>query len=166
MKTVNFLLIGIAMLAITTISCNNNKSEVSKVKLEVTPEGSTILADSLIYGIETHENENSDISENEAFKSFLQEKLINYLFDQIYSRNLKAYDFFSDKELSIKEVREIEKAEWFSRSKVGKIQFDEQWYIDKDKSLRKRVKSMTLGVESYSNQGNFIGYRALFKVKF
>jgi len=166
MKTVNFLLIGIAMLAITTISCNNNKSEVSKVKLEVTPEGSTILADSLIYGIETHENENSDISENEAFKSFLQEKLINYLFDQIYSGNLKAYDFFSDKELSIKEVREIEKAEWFSRSKVGKIQFDEQWYIDKDKSLRKRVKSMTLGVESYSNQGNFIGYRALFKVKF
>ena len=166
MKTVNFLLIGIAMLAITTISCNNNKSEVSKVKLEVTPEGSTILADSLIYGIETHENENSDISENEAFKSFLQEKLINYLFDQIYSGNLKAYDFFSDKELSTKEVREIEKAEWFSRSKVGKIQFDEQWYIDKDKSLRKRVKSMTLGVESYSNQGNFIGYRALFKVKF
>lgn len=166
MKTVNFLLIGIAMLAITTISCNNNKSEVSKVKLEVTPEGSTILADSLIYGIETHENENSDISENEAFKSFLQEKLINYLFDQIYSRNLKAYDFFSDKELSIKEVREIEKAEWFSRSKVGKIQFDEQWYIDKDKILRKRVKSMTLGVESYSNQGNFIGYKALFKVKF
>jgi len=166
MKTVNFLLIGIAMLAITTISCNNNKSEVSKVKLEVTPEGSTILADSLIYGIETHENENSDISENEAFKSFLQEKLINYLFDQIYSRNLKAYDFFSDKELSIKEVREIEKAEWFSRSKVGKIQFDEQWYVDKDKILRKRVKSMTLGVESFSNQGNFIGYKALFKVKF
>lgn len=166
MKSVNILLIGIAVLTMATTSCNSKKTEVAKVNFAITPEGATVIADSLIYGIETHENENSDISENEAFKSFLQEKLINYLFDQIYSGNIKAYDFFSDKELSIKEVREIEKADWFSRSKVGKIQFDEQWYIDKDKILRKRVRSMTLGVESYSNQGNFIGYKALFKVKF
>ena len=166
MKSVNILLIGLAVLTLATTSCNNRKSEVVKTNFSVTPEGSTVIADSLIYGIETHENENSDLSENEAFKTFLQDKLINYVFDQIYSGKLKAYDFFSDKELSIKEVREIEKAEWFSRSKVGKIQFDEQWYVDKDGILRKRVYSIILGVENYSNQGNFINYKALFKVKF
>jgi len=166
MKSVNLLFIGLIVLVMATSSCNNKKTEVAKANFAITPGGATVIADSLIYGIETHENENSDLSENEAFKSFLQDKLINYVFDQVYNGKLKAYDFFSDKELSIKEVREIEKAEWFSRSKVGKIQFNEQWYVDKDGILRKRVYSIILGVENYSDKGNFINYRALFRVKF
>jgi hypothetical protein len=165
MRRFNFLIIGLVALIATIISCNNDKPNISTLTKQ-NPEGSAILIDSLVYGISTHPSENIDPYENEAFKSFLQDKLINHIFEQIYSGKIKAFDFFTDKELTIKEVKELEKKQGFSRSKVGKVQFDEQWYFDKNGVLNKRVNSMTFGVESYSNTGNFVDYNALFKIKF
>lgn len=165
MRRLNFI-VGLVALITTISSCNNDKPSVSALSTKTNPEGSFVLIDSLVYGIATHPSENIDSTEYEAFKSFLQEKLINYVFEQIYTGKLKAFDFATDKELTIKEVKELEKKQGFSRSKVGKVQFDEQWYFDKHGVLYKRVNSMTFGVESYSNAGNFVNYNALFKVKF
>lgn len=164
MNKINLLIIGFA---IAVISCNNEKTQENKLsERSKTLEGATILADSLVYGIATHPSENVDSSEIVEFNKFLKADLINYIFNQVYSGKFKAYDFFSEKELSIKEVKEIEKVEGFNRSKVGKVQFNEQWLVDKDGAFVKRVKSMTLGVERYSTQGTFVGYNALFKIKF
>ena len=164
MRKISLLIIG---LAIAFISCNNEKESVNKVsEKSINLDGALVLTDSLIYSIATHPSENKDSSELAGFNLFLQKKLIDYIFKQIYSEKLKAYDFFSEKELSVNEVKEIEKTEGFNRSEVGKVQFNEQWLIDNNGMLIKRVKSMTLGIEHYSNQGTFLNYNALFTIKF
>jgi hypothetical protein len=167
MKNIRLLKFSIAILAIVIISCNNEKPSVEKVSEKtILPDGGYVLTDSLIYGIFTHSMENIDSSEIAGFRTFLQRKFIDYIFNQIYAGKLKAYNFFTDKELSIKEVKSIEKSEGFNRSNVGKVQFNETWVIDKQGILTKRVNSMTLGTEHYSNQGTFVGYNALFTIKF
>ncbi len=164
MRRIIVIIIGFA---IVLVSCNNEKPSVSKISDKLSsPEGMMVLTDSLIYGIATHASENIDSSELLEFNKFLQGKFIDYIFKQIYAGELKAFDFFSERELSINEVKELENAAGFNRSKVGKVQFNEQWLIDKNGMLIKRVNSMTLGIEHFSNQGNFIGYNALFKIKF
>lgn len=153
--------------AIALISCNNQKPSVSKnSEKSLINNGAIVLTDSLTYGIATHASENVDSSELVEFNKFLQGDLIDYIFNGIYDGTLKAYDFFSDKELSVKEVKAIENSEGFNRSRVGKVQFNEQWLVSKNGILTKRVKSMTLGVEHYSKQGTFLNYNALFKVRF
>lgn len=161
-----YLLTGLVVIAMTFASCKNSTPEITKTSNKSTPINGNTLVESLVYGIVTHVNENTDTYENDRFKSFLQDKLISAIFEKLYDGKLKAYDFFSDKELSIKEIREIEKANGFSRTKIGKVQFNEQWYFDNNDMLNKRVNSMTFGIESYSNQGNFTGYNALFTIKF
>lgn len=164
MRKINLLII---VMAVVIISCNNEKPKVVKLPGE-SPilNGAIVLIDSLTYGIATHASENVDSTELAGFNSFLQGDLIDYIFRQIYEGNLKAYDFLSDEELSIAEVKEIENADGFERTKVGKVQFNEQWFVDKNGMLLKRVNSMTLGVERFSKQGTFIGYNALFTIKF
>lgn len=164
MKKISILIVGFA---IALISCNNEKpSENKPSEKSVSLDGATVLADNLIYSIATHASENVDSSELVEFNKFLKGELINYIFTQIYSGKLKAYDFFSEKELSINEVKDLERAEGYDRSKVGKVQFNEQWLMDKNGMLIKQVNSLTFGIEHYSNQKTFIGYKALFKVKF
>lgn len=160
------LIIGLAVSVLIIESCTNNRPVNPVSSATSTPKEAVVLIDSLVYSIATFQSENSDSLENEAFNLFLKEKLINYVFDQLYAGKIKAYDFLSNKELTIKEIKNIEKTEGYSRSKVGKIQFNEQWYVAKDGAINKRINSMTLGLEHYSNQGNFINYTALFKVKF
>jgi hypothetical protein len=167
MQKIHCFIIGCATLVAVLVSCNTNKTSEGKSSEKTTTlSGTYVLSDSLVFAIVTHASENADPYENEEFKSFLHEKLIPYIFEQLYAEKLKAYDFLTDEELSLKEIKKIEATEGFSRSKVGKVQFNEQWYFDKNGVLNKRVNSMTLGVESYSNQGNFYGYKALFKIKF
>jgi len=161
------IVLGCATLATVLVSCGTDKSSEVKSSINKTDsEQVNVLTDSLVYGIVTHIGENVDPYENEEFKSFLQDKLISNIFEQLYAGKLKAYDFLTNNELSIDDIREIEKKDGFNRSKVGKVQFNEQWYFDNNGVLNKRVNSMTFGVESYSNQGNFTGYNALFKIKF
>jgi len=166
MKSYKYLIVGYVIIAASIISCKNDRTAVPISITKTNPEGSIILTDSLVYGIVTHTSQDADPLENEEFKTFLQENLINYIFDQLYAENLKAFDFFSGKELTIKEIKKIEKTEGFSRSRVGKVQFNEQWYFDKNGVLNKRVNSMTFGVEHYSNQGTFLNYNALFTINF
>lgn len=164
MKNIGILIVSFT---ITLASCNNEKSSVSRISEKTTaPDSAFVLTDSLTYGVATHPSENVDSLESAEFNKFLQGDLIDYLFTEIYSGRLKTYDFFTEKELSIEEVKDMEKSEGFHRSKVGKVQFNEQWFVDKKGNLLKRVNSMTLGVERYSKQGTFVGYNALFKIKF
>jgi len=76
------------------------------------------------------------------------------------------YDYFSQKALSAGEIRELEDSPGFSREKVGRIQFSEEWYFDEDNlRMEKRVNSLTLGYEVYDYEGNLRGYKPAFLVK-
>lgn len=162
MKKITLILV---CLAAVISACNSNKPSEDTKKIS-SDETIKILTDNLVYGISTRPSDNADSSELVQFGNFLQKDLINFIFEEIYSGRLKAYDFFSEKELSIEDVKTIEKSEGFDRKKVGKVQFNELWYVDKNGMLIKRVNSMTFGIEHYSEQGTFLNYNALFNVKF
>lgn len=156
------LLLG--CLIILIVACNTNKPAENNA--DSSKDKGKVLVDNLVYGIATRPSENADSSELIQFSNFLQKDLINFIFEEIYAGRAKAYDFFTDKELSMDDVRLIEKSEGFDRKKVGKVQFNEQWYVDENGMLVKRVNSMTFGIEHYSDQGTFLNYNALFNVKF
>jgi len=160
----------IRTIAIITIcmlcgSCKNEvKLENKSTAVRTLPKGSILVADSVIYDVVIRDIDHEDPWESERLKTFKQDVFVDNIFDQLYEGKLFAYDFYTGEELTIKKIKEIEKAEGFSRTKVSKIQFNEQWSIDSLGVLNKQINYMTFGLESYSLQGTFTGHKALFKV--
>ncbi|MGE0077737.1 MAG: hypothetical protein AB7S48_07755 [Bacteroidales bacterium] len=140
-------------------------------KKEVAPEtyrnslNAKIIADTIVYDVILRNIDTSDVWQAECLQRLNQNAFIEYLFDGIYSDRFIATEFMSDKVLSIKDVKDIEKSEGFSRAKVSKVQFRERWYIDSLGVFQKEVLSYTLGLETYSKQNSFLGHKALFVVK-
>jgi hypothetical protein len=53
----------------------------------------------------------------------------------------------------------------FTRDQVSKIQFVEDWYIDREGSaMSKKVTEVRLGVEHFDGFGLHLGHNPLFKV--
>lgn len=160
-----YKLIIVLAICIAFASCKNDgNSKLAQSNRAPLPKGSIIIADSIIYDVVIRAIDTSDTWESERLKTFKQDVYIDNIFDQIYKGELIAYDFYSGQKLSVKDVKDIEKSEGYSRSKVSKVQFNEQWVIDSLGVLNKHINSMTLGLESYSHQGTFTGHKALFKI--
>jgi len=123
-----------------------------------------LVADSIIYDVVIRDIDNEDPWESERLKTFKQDVFVDNIFDELYNEKLSAYDFMTGEKLSIKDIKNIEKSEGYSRSKISKVQFNEQWVIDSLWVLNKKINSMIFGIESYSKQGTFTGHKALFKV--
>lgn len=153
------------LVIVATIGCNRTaEDQTRKHRVASTAKGQ-IIADTIVYDVILRNIDTSDIWEAECLKYTNQEEFINYLFDGLYSQQFIAVEFLGDKMLSIKEIKEIERSDGFSRSRVSKVQFKEQWYIDSCGNLQKDIISYTLGIEAYSKQNSFLGHKALFVVK-
>ncbi|MCD6201808.1 MAG: hypothetical protein J7K46_08370, partial [Bacteroidales bacterium] len=86
-------------------------------------------------------------------------------FQSIYDGKLKAIDYATDKKLSVKKVRALEKEILKIRNRIAKIQFTEDWYLDTTSlTMQKQVHSMVLGYEIYNDSGQVRGYRPAFKI--
>lgn len=120
----------------------------------------------MVYDVIIRDIDGEDPWEAERLQSFSQDTFVNYLFQQLYAGKYKAYHFETGKQLSVKEIRAIESQPGYNRSRVSKLQFNEQWYFDSTGVLNKRVNGITLGLESYSSQGTFKGHVGLLRVKF
>ncbi len=93
-------------------------------------------------------------------------QLITKILNAIMEGKLTAYDYASDEPLTIEEVGKIVKNNNIKSEQIGKILFTEQWFMDKNGYLYKKVTAITLGKAEYSKQGTFKGYSALFKIKY
>ena len=125
----------------------------------------SLLADTITYDAIIHNPNPEDIYTEGFLKNLKKEKLIEAVFDAIYNGKLKAFNIFTKKEMSIAEVKEIEKAKGFSRAKVGKVQFTETWYLDESNlSIKKKVIAMAFGYEHLNNEGIVDDYKGMFKV--
>ncbi|WP_146141969.1 hypothetical protein [Prolixibacter denitrificans] len=103
----------------------------------------------------------------ECLSKFERKKLIDDIFDAVYAGKLTAMDYFTRKKYSIQEVKAMEASGEFTRDKIGKIQFDEQWYWDeKNDRLRKKVTAMTLGYEVWNNDSTLRGHKPVFRIEF
>ena len=179
-KTMKNLFISIGTLSIligTLNSCNQNnpKQEVSNVttksdslakgKVEST-ESFVILADTITYDVNVYNVNPEDPYTERFLKNVKPEILINSMFDAVYSGKLKAYDIFTNKELPISRIKEIEKTKGFSRSKIGKIQFTESWQMNPGSlEIQKKVIAMAFGYAHSDNPEDAISYdKPLFRV--
>ena len=92
--------------------------------------------------------------------------LVDTVFHMIYTGKVTAYDHTTGEKLTAKQVEKIEQDAGFRRTDIGMIQFKEAWYIDPDNSrMTKDVISMVLGIGVYSDNGEFRGNKALFRVE-
>jgi hypothetical protein len=82
------------------------------------------------------------------------------------SGKLRVIDYTTNEPLTVEEVKKIIEYNNIDASKIGKLLFTEQWFMDKQGHLHKKILSITLGKSEYSKQGTFKGYSALFTVKY
>jgi len=141
--------------------------ELKTGELQTQPKNNeTVIANPVVYDVIIKNIDDSDPWNNERLKYVSQKYLVEHYLQSIYDGNLVAYDFFTEKPLSNRELRKIEKREDFSRNKIGKIQFYEQWYLDTvTHKIRKEVYQMVFGYHKFSSDSQVVGYKPIFLVK-
>jgi hypothetical protein len=150
------------------VACNGNKEPVAgKISgsESVTDTGLIVVAKDIITEVIVSKIADGDPWEAEKIQGYNGKKMIDKLFDDIYSRRLIVYDYYTGLELTPKEVKKLEEGFNSDRSAIGKIQFAEDWYLDpKTDTFVKDIKSIVFGSEMKEESGNIYGYKAIFQV--
>jgi hypothetical protein len=124
----------------------------------------TVIADTIIYDVIIRNPDPEDIWTTECLRQFHHKMLIDSLFDLVYSKKIQAFDYFTKEQLEVSEIHKLEKEE-FSREQIGKIQFTERWYFDRETSqFQKEVLAVVLGYELLNSDGRVRGYKPVFKL--
>ena len=155
----------IAFILITACRQNttNEKTRIGSGKRDTA--AGNLVADTIIYDVIVRNTNPYDTWIEKSLGRLQHRKLIDSLFALVYEKKIKAYDYFSNEEMSINQVKELENEEGFSRDRIGKMQFTESWYFDKrTETLQKEVISIALGHELYTDSGEFRGYKPVFKL--
>jgi len=152
----------LSLFLIMIYGCHQNQD--TKVEVAKQTEEFQVIADTIVNDIMLKAAENDEWAEY-SLRKLDKLKLVNEIFDLVYSEKLTPYEFFSEAPLSIEEIEQLEKDPEFSREKIAKVQFEEAWYFDSNTmKMTKRVHSIMLAYEVYNNQGEIKGYKPAFKV--
>lgn len=152
------------ILAIVLISCAERNVNTDGVFIEEAPEG-VFIGERIIYDMLIRNIDPEDEWTEERLRQLDREKLVSLIFDAIYSKRLVPFDYFSDEKLSLSDIRKLEKDPEFSRDRIGKLQFRENWYFDEQKlQLNKKVNYLLIAYEVYNSNGDLRGYKPAFYV--
>jgi hypothetical protein len=155
------------MLFTLVLGCKNHTADESS-KPEIIRVGSflgTEIADTIVYDVIIRNPDPQDAWTTECLKNLKQRMLIDSVFDLVYAEKLKAFDFFTQEVLSLKEIKKIESETGYSRDLIGKIQFTERWFFDKStRQFQKEVISLVFGYELFNSEGAVRGYKPVFKI--
>lgn len=163
--------VKLVMLACLAILAACTQSPVINEVKNVTVAFDSLLlesyADTIVCDMVVKNPEPNDSWMEECLKNFKHTEMLSAIFTDLYSGKLTAYDFFSNKPLSIGELRQLEGIKGYKREIIGKFQFREAWFYDKaNHTFIKKVHSITFGYETYDENGGVKGYKPLFVVKF
>ena len=121
----------------------------------------------IIYETFIINRDSTDSWGDETLAGFKREKLIEEVFEAVYTNKIVPTDYFSGEIIPLTQLRKMENEGEFSRKNISKIQFDERWIWDREKSeLRKQIFSMTIAYEVYDNTGKSRGQKPIFKLIF
>jgi len=163
-----FLHFILLLILVSFISCSQpGKESTESVPGNQPVTGTGIkVADPIIYDALIKNPDPEDRWGTEELKGFDRKKLVNLLFKAVYEGKATAYNYHTDEPMSIEEIKAIEASDEFDRSKIGKIQFVEDWYFDpKTMHMTKVVKSIMLAYEVYNQFDQLRGYKAAFRIK-
>ncbi|NOU60115.1 hypothetical protein [Marinifilum caeruleilacunae] len=135
-------------------------------KVENTPaktEGE-LIADPIIYEVIVKAPNEDDEWLNECLGNTKSSYLVKQVLKEVRAGNLNAYDYYDNRELSVREIEQIINDNDLN-GRTGKIQFEENWYWDKEAlKLRKEVRKIMFGFEIFDATGKLRGYKASFVI--
>jgi hypothetical protein len=112
-------------------------------------------------------NDPEDSWADECLAGFDRKAFIDKTFNSINAGKLVALDYFSGEKISASKLKELEKSGEFSKDKIAKVQFEEEWFWNEQQNvLQKKVISMTFAYEVFNNAGESRGYKPIFKIAF
>jgi hypothetical protein len=169
MKKNILLLIIICGMLFPGISCRNktrNEGLPSPSGSNENSSGLLLVGKDIITEVILYPDTLGDPWEMEKVKNFNGKLLYPGLFDDIYSKKITVYDVFTDKPLTPEDVKKTENEYNGDISKIGKLQFHEDWYFNPSTgSITKKIKSVTFAFTIKRDSGLPPGYKALFKLK-
>ena len=149
-------------IAISTLSCKQEVREENAS--EPMPSNLIQVADNIIYDVIVAA-ESDDPWEVEKVAGFDGAEMVDKLFESIYNGELETRDYHTGKDLSVNDIRQIEKQEGFERNNIGKIQFTEDWYFDPvTLEIEKKVELIVFGYRTVSEDIERVGYMAAFEI--
>jgi len=155
-------------LTILFTSCRNHSTEIpapAPVQQSGIPSGFKV-ADTIIYQVIISNPNPEDTWTNNCLKGLNRKGLVDSIFSMAYDGRLTAFNHDTHEKLTIKQLKDIEKAHGFTRDDIGMIQFTEAWYFDPStRSMTKKVLAMDLGYDYYSSEGDLVAYKSLFRVE-
>jgi hypothetical protein len=124
------------------------------------------VADTIIYQVIISNPNPDDTWTTECLRGLNRKRLVDSIFEMVYDGKITAFNRETHEKLTIKQLRDMEKADGFSRDKIGMIQFTEAWYLDPEKkTMVKKVLAMDIGYNYYTSEGDLVGYKSLFRVE-
>jgi hypothetical protein len=127
---------------------------------------SHLLADTIVYSVDIVNTDTLDIWADWRLRHMKTSKLVEEVFDNVYSGRLKAFDYFTDAELTVEDVRNIEDTPKYARSLIEEIQFEETWLFSPELQVfHKEVHSFVLAYALYAQNGERMGLKPVFRVR-
>jgi len=123
------------------------------------------LAPSITYDITVKNPDPDDWWTTECLEELELKKLVDIVFDAVYDGKLTPWHYHEERPMTVKEIRKLEKDPEFDRSRIGKVQFIEDWHFNPETlHFQKRVRALMLAYELYDAEGKVRGYKAAFQV--
>lgn len=167
MKKYFLLLTALLLVALVPVACKNDRNIPGHSGMpELAPgSDSLLLARPITYDVVIRNPNPEDTWTAECLAGMDQQALTDFVFSALYEKKLTAYDFYTDKPLPVRKIKKIEQAMNNDRSRLAKIQFTENWYLDTARmTMDKKVTSMMFGYEVYDANGDVRGYKAAFRI--
>ena len=127
---------------------------------------SHLLADTIVYSVDIINTDTLDTWADWRLRHMNTTKLVEAVFENVYSGRLKAYDYFTDAALTAEDVRNIENTPNYARSLIEEIQFEETWLFSPELQIfHKEVHSFVLAYALYAQNGERMGLKPVFRVR-
>ncbi len=125
-----------------------------------------IVADTIIYDVLISTPDPTDPWAVRSLGRLNRKAMIDSIFSMVYTARAVAYNHETNEKLTLKQVRQIEATEGFSRVNIGMIQFTESWYLNTGaNTMTKKVISLVLGYNFYTSDGELFGHKPVFRIE-
>ena len=164
MRNLFYILVILAILS----SCRQNSADSNAPATTPSNESQEgiLVAEKIIYDVIV-KAEKDDPWLKEMVEGYNDKEFVDGIFESVYAGKVRLSDYHSGKELDIKDIKKLESLDEYSRDRIGKIQFTEDWYfIPSSHSIQKKIRSIVFGYRIDPDDLNRTAYLAAFRIDF
>lgn len=127
--------------------------------------GTIKVARQIVYDVEIKNPYPDDQWMTECLEGLDHDALVNFVFEGIYNEKFSAFDIFEGTPISSRKIKKMEEEGTFSRDRIGKFQFMEEWFLDTiHMTYSKKVTEVRMGLQKFNENSELTGYDPLFRV--